>query len=174
MKYVFAILVATTATAAADTTLSVELAGFAERGLILDVERDLPERGISVDAGIVLRASATGDYSSRTAGIGGEVRYWFKRDAVWTSRPRGSAIGWYAGGRLDLSRTSLAMDGMSLGSERQLGISALGGYRFAPWRGLEIRPYTGIAIAREWNAGDRLAPWTRRGLVLGFAAGWTW
>ena len=177
MKYVAIALLATTATAAADvpdTTVSVELAGFRERGLIIDVERDLPERRISVDAGVVLRASAGGDYTSRTAGIGGEVRYWFKRDAIWTSRPRGSAIGWYVGGRIDLARTSLAMDGMTLGSERQLGISALGGYRFAPWRGLEIRPYTGIAIRREWNAGDRVSPWTRGGIVFGFAAGWTW
>lgn len=177
MKRALIVLVATTATAAAeplDTTVSVELSGFADRGLIVDVERDLPERRISVDAGIVMRASAGGDYSSRTLGIGGEVRYWFKRRAIWTDRPDGSAIGWYVGGRVDLARTSLSMDDMTLGAERQLGVSVLGGYRFAPWRGLEIRPYTGIAMRREWNAGDRVAPWTRGGIVLGFAAGWAW
>lgn len=176
MKSALILIAMTTAAAAEplDTTVSVELSGFADRGLIIDVERDLPERRISVDAGIVMRASAGGDYSSRTLGIGGEVRYWFKRRAIWTHRAHGSAIGWYVGGRLDLARTSLSMDDMSLGAERQFGTSMLFGYRFAPWRGLEVRPYTGIAMRREWNAGDRLAPWTRGGFVLGFAVGWAW
>lgn len=157
-----------------DTTVSVELSGFNERGLIVDGERDLPDRGISVDVGLVLRASATGDYSSRTVGIGGEVRYWFKRRAIWTRAPRGSAIGWYTGGRIDLGRTSLQMDGTSLGVERQFATSLLFGYRFAPWRGLEVRPYTGLAIRHEWDAGHRVAPWTKGGVVFGFAVGWSW
>ena len=172
------IIVALATTAAAepvrDTTVSVELSGFNERGLIVDGERDLADRGISVDVGIVLRASATGDYSSRTVGIGGEVRYWFKRRAIWTRAPRGSAIGWYTGGRLDLGRTSLEMDGASLGVERQLGMSILFGYRFAPWRGLEVRPYSGLAIRHDWDAGDRVAAWTKGGFVFGFAIGWSW
>jgi hypothetical protein len=155
-------------------TVSVELSGFSERGLIIDGERDLPALHISIDAGLVLRASATGDYSSRTLGIGGEVRYWFKRRAIWTRAPRGSAIGWYAGGRIDLARTSLEMDGASLGRERQFATSLLFGYRFAPWRGLEVRPYTGLAIRREWDASNRVAAWTKAGLVLGFAVGWSW
>ncbi|CAN5799385.1 hypothetical protein BH11MYX3_BH11MYX3_29910 [soil metagenome] len=154
--------------------MSIELSGFAERGLILDVERDLPDRHVSVDGGVVLRSSAGGDYPSSTIGVGVEIRYWFKRRAIWTGRPRGSAIGWYVGGRVDLSRTSLSFNDMSLGAERQLGASLLGGYRFAPWRGLEIRPYTGIAGRREWDADSRLAAWTRWGIVLGFAAGWAW
>ncbi len=156
------------------TTISVELAGFTERGLIVDVERDLAARHVSIDGGIVLRSSAGGDYTSSTVGVGVEVRYWFRRRAIWTDRPRGSAVGWYVGGRIDLARTSLSMNDTSLGIERQLGGSLLGGYRFAPWRGLEIRPYTGIAARREWDAGNRLAAWTRGGLVLGFAAGWAW
>lgn len=157
-----------------DTTVSVELAGLSERGLIIDGERDLPDLHISVDAGLVLRASATGDYSSRTLGIGGEVRYWFKRRAIWTRAPRGSAIGWYTAGRIDLARTSLEMDDMSLGVERQFATSLLFGYRFAPWRGLEVRPYTGLAIRREWDASDRVAAWTKGGFVFGFAVGWSW
>jgi hypothetical protein len=172
------VMVARTATAQPaathETTISLELAGLGERGLIVDAERDLPDFNISVDAGIVLRATAGGDYSSRTAGIGGEVRYWFKRRAIWTRQPSGSAIGWYTAGRVDLARTSLSMDDMSLGVERQLGVSVLGGYRFAPWRGLEIRPYTGLAIRREWDAGHRVAAWGRGGLVFGFAVGWAW
>lgn len=155
-------------------TVSVELAGLSERGVIVDGERDFPELHISVDAGIVLRASATGDYSSRTLGIGGEVRYWLKRSAIWTRAPRGSAIGWYTGARIDLARTSLEMDGASLGRERQFATSLLFGYRFAPWRGLEVRPYTGLAIRHEWDASDRVAAWTKAGLVLGFAVGWSW
>ena len=154
-----------------DTTISVELSGFSERGLIIDGERDLPDLHICVDAGLVLRASATGDYSSRTVGLGGEVRYWFKRRAIWTRAPRGSAIGWYTGARIDLARTSLEMDGMALGRERQFATSVLFGYRFAPWRGLEVRPYTGLAIRREWDASTA---WTKGGLVFGLAVGWSW
>lgn len=173
MKALLGLSVLASTAAAEPNTVSLELPGLRERGLILDYERDLPERRISVDAGIVMRASAGGDYGSRTFGIGGEVRYWFKRRAIWTNRPRGSAVGWYGGGRIDISRTSLSMDDMFLGAERQFGVSWLFGYRFAPWRGLEIRPYTGFTIRREWNAGDRVEPWTRGGIVLGFALGWS-
>ena len=172
------IIAALSTTAAAeptrDKTVSVELAGVRERGLIIDGERDLPDFRISVDVGLVLRASATGDYSSRTLGIGGEVRYWFKRRAVWTRVPSGSAVGWYTAARIDLARTSLEMDETSLGIARQLATSVLFGYRFAPWRGLEVRPYTGLAIRREWDSSDGIAAWTKGGLVLGLAVGWSW
>ena len=102
------------------------------------------------------------------------MRYWLRRRAIWTRRPRGSAIGWYVAARVDVEHTSLR-DGMDdLGAMDTWATAALVGYRFAPWRGLEVRPYTGIAWRREWDPDGRLPPWSRGGLVLGFALGWSW
>ena len=47
---------------------------------------------------------------------------------------------------------------------------ALAGYRFAPWRGLEVRPYVGVAVRHE-HSGD--VGWTRPGLAYGLALGWS-
>lgn len=156
-----------------DYTVSVGVPGLVYRGVAVELERDLPAQRISVAGGVAVRSTAAGDYDSTTIGAGGEVRYWLTRWAIWTQRPRGSAIGGYVAARLDLSRTSVtdAMD-EAIGAQTTTSLSLLVGYRLAPWRGLEVRPYTGIAVRRD--GGGRLAPWARGGVALGLAVGWSW
>lgn len=157
---------------AALTTVSLEPRAFAAHGLAIEAERDLPAHRLSLAAALAVRSTAGGDYDSTTLGAGVELRYWLRRRAVWTHRPRGAAVGWYLAARLDLSRTALrdAMD-TSLGAMTTLGTAALVGYRFAPWRGLEVRPYAGLAVRTDTGGG--LPAWTRGSLGYGLALGWT-
>jgi len=148
-------------------------AGF-ERGIAVEVERDLPREHVSIAGAVALRSSAGGDYDSLGGALGVEARYWIRRRAIWTGRPRGSAIGWYLASRIDLAHTRLTMDGARIGAERQASLGVLAGYRFAPWRGLEIRPYTGVAVRREWDPDGRIPPWNRAGVLFGLALGWSW
>jgi hypothetical protein len=176
--FVLAFALASTASASiarADdlrTTVSIEPRAFVGHGLAAEVERDLETHRLSVVGAVSLRSTAGGDYDSLTTDLGAELRYWFRRDAIWSPRPRGSAIGWYAAARLDLQRTSLS-DGMdeSIGSMTTVAGALLAGYRFAPWRGLEIRPYAGLA--QRVDTGGDLPSWRRGSLVYGIALGWS-
>jgi hypothetical protein len=154
------------------TTVSIEPRAFVGHGVAAEVERDLPAQRLSLAGAASLRSTAGGDYDSSTIGLGAELRYWFRRDAIWSPRPRGSAIGWYAAARIDVQRTSLS-DGMdaSLGSMTTYSSALLAGYRFAPWRGLEIRPYVGLA--QRIDTGGDLPSWRRGSLVYGVALGWS-
>jgi len=144
-----------------------------ELGLVSHIEqRDLPAQQISVVGGLGLRSTAGGDYDSSTVDVAAEVRYWFRRHAIWSARARGAPVGWYAAVRLDLDRTSLTMGDDSLGSMRTIGVALRAGYRFAPWRGLEVRPYFGIAARND--AGGGLPGWGRGGVDYGVAVGWSW
>jgi hypothetical protein len=175
---VVAVIVCAAGVAHADepmrNTVSLGVPALFERGLAVEGERDMPEWRVSIAAALAMRASAGGDYGSFGAALGAEGRYWILRRAIWSARPRGDAIGWYVGARIDLAHTRVTMDGERIGAERQLALGLVTGYRFAPWRGLEVRPYTGIAWRREWDPDGRLPPWSRGGLVLGFALGWSW
>jgi hypothetical protein len=150
-------------------TISIPLTALPLHGATVEVERDLPNRHLSIVAALGVRSTAGGDYDSRTLGVGGEVRYWILRRAIWTARPRGSAVGWYVAARVDAGRTTLQMDGEELGAVDTLSVGAFTGYRFAPWKGLEVRPYLGAAMRHESNTGPS---WTRPGLAYGLAVGW--
>lgn len=145
------------------TTISLPLTALPLHGVTVEVERDLPARHVSVVGALGARSTAAGDYDSATLGLGGEVRY-------WPRRRHGRAIGWYVAGRVDLSRTTLSdASDDDLGAVDTMSSSALVGYRFAPWRGLEIRPYVGLAARHEHGAGPG---WTRPGAAYGLAVGW--
>jgi hypothetical protein len=173
------VLLAGAGTARADetpeTTVSLGTTSLLAHGLSVEVERDLPRHHVSVAGALMLRSTAGGDYDSSTIGLGAEVRYWFKRDAIWTRRPAGAPVGWYAALRLDTAHTSVtdAMD-EEIGAQHTVAIGAFGGYRFAPWRGLEVRPYGGIAVRTDRDHHGQLAGWTRAGLAYGLALGWSW
>lgn len=170
------VLAALAQTARADdtmaTTVSVQPRAFVGHGVAAEVERDLPQWHFSLTGALALRSTAGGDYDSTTTGIGVEGRYWLRRRAIWTKRPRGSAVGWYAAARVDLERTSLR-DGMdeSLGAMNTTSFALLFGYRFAPWRGLEVRPYLGLA--QRVDSGGGLPSWNRGSFVYGLALGWS-
>jgi len=160
----------TVAERAPRTTISIPLTALPLHGVTVEVERDLPKRHVSVVAALGIRSTAAGDYDSKTLGVGGEVRYWLRRRAIWTALPRGSAIGWYVAGRVDVGRTTLEdADGEHLGAVDTISLGAFAGYRFAPWKGLELRPYVGVAVRHEHGGGPG---WTRAGLAYGLAAGW--
>jgi hypothetical protein len=158
-----------------ETTISFGPTSLLAHGLSVEVERDLPRYRISAAGALMLRSTAGGDYDSTTIGLGAEARYWFKRRAIWTRRPTGSPVGWYAALRLDTAHTSVtdAMD-EHIGAHHTTALSVLGGYRFAPWRGLEIRPYGGFAVRHDRDHHGGLASWTRPGLAYGLAVGWSW
>jgi hypothetical protein len=94
---------------------------------------------------------------------------------MWTDQPRGAPVGWYVAGRVELTHTTVtdAMD-EPIGAAHTFGGAALGGYRLMPWRGLEVRPFGGLAIRTDVDHGGRLAAWTRPGLAYGLAFGWGW
>jgi hypothetical protein len=174
-----AVILAATATARADerpeTTVSLGATSLLAHGLSVEVERDLPRYHLSVAGALMLRSTAGGDYDSSTIGLGAEGRYWFRRAAIWTRRPAGSPVGWYAALRLDTAHTSVtdAMD-EEIGAQHTVALAVLGGYRFAPWRGLELRPYGGFAVRHDRDHHGHLAGWTRPGLAYGLAVGWSW
>jgi hypothetical protein len=176
---VLSILLLATATAHADetpeTTVSLGTTSLLAHGLSVEVERDLPRYRISAAGALMLRSTAGGDYDSATVGLGAEARYWFKRDAIWTRRAPGAPVGWYAALRLDTAHTSVtdAM-GEEIGAQHTIAFAVLGGYRFAPWRGLEVRPFGGIAVRHDRDHHGRLAGWTRPGVAYGLALGWSW
>ena len=158
-----------------ETTVSFGPTSLLAHGLSVEVERDLPRYRISAAGALMLRSTAGGDYDSTTIGLGAEVRYWFKRRAIWTRRPAGAPVGWYAGLRLDSAHTSVtdAMD-EHIGAHHTTALSALGGYRFAPWRGLEVRPYAGFSVRHDRDHHGHIAGWTRPSLAYGLAVGWSW
>jgi hypothetical protein len=156
-------------------TASLGTTSLLAHGLSVELERDLPRYRISAVGALALRSTAGGDYDSSTIGVGAEVRYWFRRGAIWTRRPAGSPVGWYAALRLDTSHTSVTdASDAEIGAQHTVGLAALGGYRFAPWRGLEVRPFAGFTIRHDRDHHGKLAGWTRPGFAYGLAVGWSW
>ena len=174
-----AVLLAGAGTARADerpdTTVSLGVTSLLAHGLSIEVERDLPRYRISAAGALMLRSTAGGDYDSSTIGLGAEARYWFKRDAIWTRRAPGSPVGWYAALRVDTAHTTVtdAMDA-EIGAHHTVGVAALAGYRFAPWEGLEVRPYGGLTVRHDRDHHGHLAGWTRPAVAYGLALGWSW
>jgi hypothetical protein len=152
--------------------VALALPGLGAAALAVDAERDLPARKLSLVTGLAVRRAASGDYSSSTLAIGAEARRWLKRRAIWT-RHRDAMVGWYVGGRLDVSLIRLHDDVMdSDHGQMVVAASALAGYRIAPWRGLELTPMAGVTWRTELDLDGRLPAARRAGLTFGLAAGW--
>ena len=144
------------------------------RGLAVGYERFVPERDLSLVLSVQGRESASGDYTGVRAGVGAELRWYWRSDRkAWLSRqPAGSMAGWYTAGRIDVSidATRDRVDDRWLGTAVELGAMASLGYRIAPWRGLEITPSFGAGWRREFSS--RLPDWSRGTLAIGLTAGW--
>lgn len=151
-------LVATAHAEPARNTISILPRAFLSTGIAVEGERTIPARKLSVAIAINARSTAGGDYDSATLGLGGELRWWFRRH-------------WYAAARVDVDRTSLSMDGASLGAMRTLSFGVRAGFRWNPWRALEVRPFVGIAVRTD--AGGGLPAWRRGGFDYGLALGWS-
>jgi hypothetical protein len=143
-------------------------------GAQVGYERWIPAAQISITVSAQLRESAVGDYTGIRAGVGAEIRWYFRARSFLHAQPTGSMIGWFTGGRIDV-----AIDGTKdlktdrwIGTTLGIGTSALVGYRFAPWRGLEITPTTGLTWRRDIDLSGRLPGWNRGGIAGGLNLGW--
>jgi hypothetical protein len=144
------------------------------RGIQVGYERWLPAHRISLTASAQLREAAVGDYTGVRAGLGGELRWYWRARSFLHAQPTGSMIGWFVSGRVDvdLDGTHDTTSERWIGTTLEVGTSALVGYRFAPWRGLEITPSAGLTWRHDIDLTGRLPGWSRGGIAGGLSAGW--
>jgi hypothetical protein len=144
------------------------------RGLQAGYERWVPDHRLGLGASVQLHESAIGDYTGVRAGIGAEVRWYWRARSFLHAQPDGSMIGWFTGGRFDIAGawTHDIPDHRWLGSGMSFGLTGEVGYRLAPWRALIITPTTGITLRRDIDVSGRLPAWTRGGIAFGLEVGW--
>lgn len=166
------LVVTTSAVARADTperrddVLSVPLVGLTVHSLGLEYEHRVAPRW-SVMTAMAYRTSGGEDYDVWEAGFGTAGRFWL----MGAGRP--ALRGPFLGARLDYGLTHASLHGRSIGSTLRHGESVSFGWRFLPWKSVEITPSVGLGVRTEWDARGRLAPWTRAELFrFGTTAGW--
>jgi len=149
--------------------ISLQLATLDNRGLAVQLERaSRARKKVSVALAIGGRASAQGDYASRTFGVGVEVRRWLRRPEAMT--------GWYVGLRTDLARTKVSevidgMDDRSIGALTTWTTGVSTGYRWVLFHKVELTPSIGAAMVVEGGMHG-MSPTTSRGAaVVGLTAG---
>jgi len=146
--------------------ISLQLATLDNTGLAVQLERASKARKkVSVALAIGGRASAQGEYQSRTFGVGLEVRRWLRRPEAMT--------GWYVGARTDLSRTKVsdAMEDRPIGSLTTWTAGVSTGYRWVLFHKVELTPSIGAAMVVEGGMHG-MSPTTTRGAgVIGLTAG---
>lgn len=160
----------------AQSSASLSLTALSAAALSGSYERQLPSKWrLSGAAWLGLRAPTAGDYSSRTVALAAEARFWWTGRAIW-SRYGVSAdlAGPYLGLRLGVGRTTTRDDvrDQRIGDTLVVSETLVVGYRFTPWRGLEITPSTGIQLRHEFERQNRLASWTAGGFTFGTTVGW--
>jgi hypothetical protein len=120
----------------------------------------------SVALAIGGRTSAQGEYSSRTAGVGLEVKRWLRRPEPMT--------GLYIGARTDLARTTTrdVMEDREIGTMTTWTTGLSVGYRWVLLHKIELTPSLGAAMVVE---GGAMSPTTARAAgTVGFTAGYIW
>lgn len=144
------------------------------RGLTASFEHFVPGRHVSVAVSAALRESATGDYTGVRVGGGAELRWYWRaaHKAVFARQPAGSMVGWFAGMRFDLALDATHDDvdahwlPMTIETDAKLTL----GYRFVPWRNLEVTPWLEMGVRHE--AVRRMPDWSRPLAGLGLSVGW--
>ncbi|MBL0216375.1 MAG: hypothetical protein IPQ07_21140 [Myxococcales bacterium] len=144
------------------------------RGAQVGYERWLQGPRLGLTVSVQLREAAVGDYTGIRAGVGGELRWYWRARSFLHAQPTGSMIGWFIGGRVDVAVDTTHDDSSDrwLGTSLEIGTSALVGYRFAPWRGLEITPSAGLNWRYDVDLSGRLPGWSRTGIAGGLSVGW--
>jgi hypothetical protein len=136
------------------------------QGIAVEYERfHLLPAPWSVAVGVDVRDAADGDYGSTAVSVSGEARYWFRRRAM---------TGWFLGAGLALTHSTITdrVDDRRVGETLAVGIAAQAGYRFVPWRTLEITPSLGIERRREFDLDGRLPAWSHGSITTGLTIGW--
>ena len=163
----------TSAPARSHNAVSIHLPAVGDTGIAMQYERFvLPDRW-SLAATVSLRSSASGDYDSWTTAGGLELHYWFRGRSLRSSLTR-SMVGWHAGARLALSRTSLSSEqkNADIGSMISVSGALVGGYRFAMWRRVELTPSLGLGVRTDVDPAGVVPPRTRGVVTLGTTLGW--
>ena len=150
----------------------LSLSGLA--GVGLQYEHQLEARRFSVAVALAARGNAGGDYRSLATSASIELRYWLKGRAVWCHLPRRAMVGWFAGARLDASRTTThdRVEDRDLSASQAFAETLTFGYRFAIRGRVELTPSLGFGLRSEIDTSGRLPSWTRSTFTLGFTAGW--
>jgi len=133
------------------------------RGVSASYERRVLERWSVVALG-GLRAAALVDFSSRTASIGGELRFWIRR----CTPMRGPFVALHVGA----GHTRLRDDEMGhVGSATSLSQRADVGWRFTIRSRVSITPTVGLGFREDIDAGP-LATTIRPQIAFGLELGW--
>jgi hypothetical protein len=145
--------------------ISLQLLTLDKSGMAIQLEKVSPRRPkTSVALSLGGRAGAEGDYSSKTVGIGLEVKRWLRRPLPMT--------GWYVAARTDLARTTVTddMEDRAIGKLTTWSAGASTGYRWVLFHKIELTPSIGVSYVVE---GGTMSPTTaRKAGVIGLTAGW--
>jgi hypothetical protein len=82
--------------------------------------------------------------------------------------------GWFASLRLEVAHTSIEheTEDRTIGALLTTSLALSAGYRFVPWRRLELTPSIGAAVIREAGLDGRSPASTRGAPVIGLTLGW--
>lgn len=146
------------------TAVSLSVPAITASAFAAQVERDLGSHALSLSLGAGVRSAAMGDYGSWTLGGSAELRRWL-RDPM---------RGWFASLRLEVARTSIEheTEDRTIGALLTTSLALSAGYRFVPWRRLELTPSIGAAVIREAGLDGRSPASTRGAPVIGLTVGW--
>ena len=156
--------------------VSLLVPSLGDTGLAMQYEHlVLPDRW-SLSGSLAVRSTAGGDYDSLSISVGGELRYWWRGRALWSTLQH-TMVGPYVGARLDIERTSLRQtsspDGdRSLGSMTSLATTVVLGYRFALWRRVEITPGLGWGWRGDIDPSGTVPSRSRLVILAGLTVGW--
>lgn len=134
------------------------------RGLAVSYERRVLERWSVVGLG-GLRAAALVDYSSRTAMLGGELRFWIRRCTPMR--------GPFTAAHLSVGHTRLTSDEMGyVGSATSLSQRVDIGWRFTIRSRISIAPTVGLGFREDVDSSGKLATTLRPQIAFGLELGW--
>jgi len=135
------------------------------QGISVEYEQMLPRPHWSAAGVAGLHDAADGDYSAVRISLGGELRYWFRARSL---------RAWYLGFGLDFARSRVTDDveDRQIGSTLSVAESVSAGYRFVPWRRLEITPSVGFGVTSDFDLTGRLPAWHRGTVTGGITVGW--
>jgi hypothetical protein len=140
--------------------VSVPIMALSSNGLALQAERPLFPHGSAV-AALGWRDGADGTYDANTFALGGELRFWLKR------QPRGL----FAGPRIESAIVHVRRDGEGLGTAVEVTEGLILGYRLVVLDRVELSMLLGYGLRHDLPTKGIPAS-TRATPLLGFTAGW--